>query len=229
MTTWLHLETEWITLGHHLETRCTPQEHQLEQHSALCTLCTVHNLHCGQSALCTLCTAHIPLPSQAPRPTWWWVHKWAVEPDYPIPCGHFVLKTNTLNSMVWLFMFYWQIFTNIVHDAYLWIEPPGYFMPPTPSLPMPLLSSGGKEAKQVNVRRVLFHTVPHSATLFHIVPHCATLCHIVPHSATLICYTHPTVRSTIVSEALSCYILWVHLFSKPTHSCYVAWWLVGSE
>ena len=165
VTTWLHLETEWITLGHHLETRWTPQEHQLEQHSALCTLCT----------------AHIPLPSQAPRPTWWWVHKWAVEPDYPILCGHFVLKTNTLNSMVWLFMFYWQIFTNIVHYAYLWIEPPGYFMPPTPSLPMPLLSSGGKEAKQVNVRRVLFHTVPHSATLFHIVQHCVTLCHILPH------------------------------------------------
>ena len=128
---------------------------------------------------------HIPLPSQAPRPTWWWVHKWAVEPDYPIPCGHFVLKTNTLNSMVWLFMFYWQIFTNIVHDAYLWIEPPGYFMPPTPSLPMPLLSSGGKEAKQVNVRRVLFHIVPHCATLCHIVPHCAKLCHIFPYCATL--------------------------------------------
>ena len=138
-------------------------------------------------------------------------------------------KNDPLNSTVWSFMFRWQIFTNIVHDAYLWIEPPGYFMPPTPSLPMPLLSSGGKEAKQVNVRRVLFHTVPHSATLFHIVPHCATLCHIVPHSATLICYTHPTVRSTIVSEALSCYILWVHLFVKPTHSCYVAWWLVGSD
>ena len=185
-TTWHHLATTWQPLGHHLgrlgdnltslgnwkDNTWAPLGNKMDttRTPVGTTLCTVPNLHCGQSALCTLCTAHIPLPSQAPWPTWWWVHKWAVEPDYPIPCGHFVLKTNTLNSM-----FYWQIFTNIVHDAYLWIEPPGYFMPPTPSLPMPLLSSGGKEAKQVNVRRVLFHTVPHSATL------CNTLCHILPH------------------------------------------------
>ena len=94
VTTWLHLETEWITLGHHLETRWTPQEHQLEQHSALCTICTAHTLHCAHSALRTLCTVHIPLPSQAPQPTWWWVYKWVGEPNYSLPCGHFVLKSQ---------------------------------------------------------------------------------------------------------------------------------------